>query len=261
MHDGTKAGTGMTPETARKFQPGDSARHIAWPETVRTRELMVRPFRIEFDARVQVICDLTSDIVWGGAEARELKSDLACYATEALTQLLLWQGDAVGHTLAAETLKVIQQGRGDVIYQTLRRTIDTAQPGSSERFATALEKTAATPRSKELIIAISDFLSDGWQRPLLSLAHYHDVIAVQVQDPWDLELPNLGTLVMAGDDSKTYRVRSGSSRVRETYHAEASELQQAIQSTMRRGDIRHLVLDTSKSLLSQLIRGIDRSKH
>lgn len=258
LHESAHVAVGMEPEPAREWQPGDLVRHIAPRESARTGRLMVRTFRTQFDAAATIVIDRSERLVWGGSEAVSLKSDLCGYAAEALTQLLLWQGDAVSHIVAGARLAMSEKSKDDAVALRLRGLLDNTPSGDDEQFPRALSTATALYGHAELVIVISDFLADGWERQLKTLALQRDVMAVQVVDPWDFTLPgDIGQQVIDAGSGRL-RLKARSRRVQANYAAAAAQQQHAIEATLRQAGARHVLLDNSRPLLNQLVAGMNR---
>src|SRR5690606_3806653 len=107
-----------------------------------------------------------------------------------------------------------------------------------------------------LAVVVSDFLSpSGWERPLQRLAVRHDVLAVEVVDPRELELPDVGLLEVVDPETGERReVQTSSRRVRKRYAEAAQEQRGRIADAIRRAGADHLVLRTDRDWLLDLVR-------
>jgi uncharacterized protein (DUF58 family) len=106
-----------------------------------------------------------------------------------------------------------------------------------------------------LVTVISDFLADDWQQPLRALSTRHEVLAVEVVDPRELELPDVGILEVYDPETGDGReLNTSSARVRAAFAAEAAAQRDRIAREVRSGGADHLVLRTDSDWLLDLVR-------
>jgi len=133
--------------------------------------------------------------------------------------------------------------------------------------AAALEGLRRPPRRRGLAVLISDFLTSGnpeapeWERPLRALTARHQLLAVEVLDPRELSLPNVGVLNLVDPETgRLLEVNTRSRRVRERYAAAAAAQREAIAATLRRVGAEHLQLRTDRDWLLDVVRHVRRSR-
>jgi uncharacterized protein (DUF58 family) len=108
---------------------------------------------------------------------------------------------------------------------------------------------------------VSDFLDQGaWERPLRALAHRHEVLAVEVVDPRELDLPEVGVLELADPETGQVREIRTSASVRERYAQAAAEQRREIARRIRSAEADHLVLRTDRDWLLDIVRFVGRRK-
>jgi uncharacterized protein (DUF58 family) len=160
-------------------------------------------------------------------------------------------------------------GRGGAAPQPTGRTA-LASPGFAPPVASRLAEAAdglhRSARRRGLIVVVSDFL-DGldsvvgtggegpaWERSIRRLAHRHHVLAVEVVDPRELELPDVGLLTLIDPETGQRReVSTASKRLRERYAAAAAEQREAVAVALRRSGADHLVLRTDRDWLRDIV--------
>ena len=120
----------------------------------------------------------------------------------------------------------------------------------------ALHHVGALARRRGLVVIISDFrVEAGWEPNLRVLANRHDVLAVEVIDPIELELPNVGLLPVRDPATGEMReIPTHKRRVRDEYAAAADARRQALSETFRSAGVDHLVLRTDHEWLDDLVR-------
>jgi uncharacterized protein (DUF58 family) len=140
----------------------------------------------------------------------------------------------------------------------LHRVVQAAKTdheGASD-LAGALRRLQGTAKRRGLVVVISDFLApEGWQRPLQALALRHEVLAVEVVDRRELELPDVGIIDVFDPETGDRReLNTGSARVREAFAAEAAAQRTRLAKDIRSVGADHLVLRTDSDWLLDLVR-------
>jgi uncharacterized protein (DUF58 family) len=134
-------------------------------------------------------------------------------------------------------------------------------PGSST-LAAALSRTGSIARQRSLIVVVSDFRGPrDWRGPLLQLAGQHDVIAVEIRDPREQELTNVGLLYLVDPESgRQLRVDTRSRRLRERFAVAAAAERSQLARTLSSAGVRHVVLGTSGDWLRAFVVFLRRSR-
>lgn len=259
LHIGTRNLQGYEIGEARPYQYGDSWRQIDHRLTARTtpRTLMIRQRLVEHDVSAEVIADLSKRSAWGGAEAVMLGTDVIRAAVQAVCYILESQGDAYGIHLLGSPLQSRRPSRGKQHYRQLMALIKDTPVSERDMLAGHLAGLDRVRHRKELLVVVSDFLAEGWEEPFMRLARRHEVIAIQVLDPWDLEMPNLGPIWVRDPRSgKPTRLNTGKADVRERYHAAAAAQQAERVDLFREVKAHHMLLDTRGNWLDQLVQAL-----
>src|SRR6185437_3641001 len=231
-------------------------RRIDWNVTARTQ---IPHVRVQLAERVLVtwlMLDTSASMQFGTADRR--KADVAEGVALAIGHVatrrgnrlgLVTFGDSRAHTLPPRQGRVALLG----LLSGLRREPDTVQTGATE-LGEALSRTAALARQRAAVVVVSDFRSPvDWRRPLLELSARHDVVAVEIRDPREQELPNAGALWLVDPETgRQIRVDTRSRRLRERFAAAAAEERREVARTLMRAGARHVVLSTSGDWLRQL---------
>jgi uncharacterized protein (DUF58 family) len=118
-----------------------------------------------------------------------------------------------------------------------------------------VEQLRRPPRRRGLVVVVSDFLGDtGWQRPLRALSARHDLVAIEVVDPRDIDLPDVGTVVLADPETGRQREVSASPLLRREFAAAAAEHRADVASGLRQAGAGHLVLRTDSDWIADVVR-------
>ncbi|MDQ3681167.1 MAG: DUF58 domain-containing protein [Actinomycetota bacterium] len=257
-YEGILPGPGSEPDESRLYQPGDDVRHMDWNVTARTAAAHVRDPIADRELETWVLLDRSPSMDFGTARCE--KRDMALAAAAAVGFLTLRVGNRVGAVVLgpgpAQRLPA-RPGR-QALLGLLRRlaTAPSGEPGSTTDLAAGVEHMARPPRGRGLAVVVSDFLSDtDWDRPLRALAQRHQVLAIEVVDPVELALPDVGYLTLV--DPETGRVRdvqTSRRSLRERYAAAASDQRASIAARLRGAGAAHLVLRTDGDLVLAVVR-------
>jgi len=264
-HRGLTPGHGSEPGEVRAYQPGDDVRRIDWNVTARLGETHVRDTVADRELETWILVDASASLAFGTATCE--KRDLALAALAATGFLTTRTGNRVGAMSigpAGASVPIPARG-GRVHLQSLMRqmlsVLDNPQPGRTD-LTTGLRRLASTAKRRGLIVVISDFLDPGaWESALRSLALRHEVLCVEVVDPVELALPDVGMLVL--HDTVTGReieVPTGNAKFRERYAAAAGEQRVGISTRIRATGADHLVLRTDRDWLLDLAKFVSRRR-
>ncbi|WP_206518225.1 DUF58 domain-containing protein [Rhodococcus sp. X156] len=256
-HLGLVPGPGSEPGEARTYQPGDDVRRMDWSVTARTTEPHIRQTVADRELETWVVCDLSPSLDFGTAACE--KRDLAVAAVSAIAHLTSGGGNRIGAIVAtgAHTTRIPPRG-GSVAAQSMLRSLATtprAPDGTRGDLGAALELLRRPPKRRGLAVVVSDFLGDvTWERSLRGLAARHDLLAVEVLDPRDLELPDVGRVVLSDPESGRVREVSTTPRLRTDFAAAAEAHRQEVARALRRCGAPRLTLRTDSDWIADIVR-------
>ena len=256
-YGGLVPGRGTEPGETREYQPGDDVRRIDWNVTARTQRTHVRESIADRELETHVLVDLSASLNFG--TTTQEKRDLALVATAAVGFLTQRVGNRVGAVLlTVDGIAMIppRQGRQHLLALLHRVQSVERSDGTTPALAEGMAKLAAGARRRGLAVIISDFLGPAtWSEQMTRLALRHDVLAIELVDPRELELPDVGLLTVVDPETGATRdVRTGSARFRASYAAAAAEQREATAAAIRRAGGDHLVLRTDRDWLLDLAR-------
>ncbi len=264
---GLVPGHGTEPGETRGYQPGDDVRRIDWNVTARTGELHVRDAIADRELECWLVVDQSASLDFGTAGCE--KRDLALEMAAAVGFLTARGGNRIGALLlrGSESVTVPARSGRRHLYSILARVQDAPRDSAGAPLAAGLDRIGAIARRRGLVVVISDFLTsaaeiDGgpgdaasWSHALRRLNLRHDVIAVEVLDPRELELPSVGVLTLVDPETGRQReVRTTDRRLRERYAAAASAQRLGIAAAIRASGAAHLELRTDRDWLRDLVR-------
>lgn len=257
-------GTGSELAMVRPYVPGDDVRRIDWNVTARTGEPHVRVDLAERVLVTWLALDTSASMQFGTADRR--KADVAEGVAVALGHLATRRGNRLGVvTFGGETAQALppRQGRAGLVglLSALRRESSEGGAGA-DSLGEALARTGALARQKSLVVVVSDFRGPrDWRRPLLELAGRHDVVAVEIRDPREQELSNVGLLWLVDPETgRQLRVDTRSRRLRERFAVAATAERTEVARTFGSAGVRHVVLTTSGDWLRTLVVFLRRSR-
>jgi len=252
-------GTGVDFTDLREYEPGDDLRHIDWNVTARMDAPYVRQYVEDRELTAWLLLDRSASMGFGPVDRQ--KNLVVAEVATTLAHVLTRGGNRVGAVLlGSEVEQVIPpaSGRNQVLRIT-RELIDppTAPPhGKTTDLAVLLRAANGLARRRSLIVIVSDFISEpGWDALLALLARRHEVVAIQVADPREFEIPSVGMVYV--EDTETGEQifvdtddPDFQQRLREAARARQAELAMA---TGRAGvDLHHVLTD--EDLVRALMR-------
>ena len=256
-HLGLVPGPGSEPGEARAYQPGDDVRRMDWAVTARTTLPHVRQTVADRELETWVVLDLSPSLDFGTAACE--KRDLAVAALAAVTHLTAGGGNRVGALVSTGDTTIRIPARGGLTHARglLRKAAMTprAPVGTRGDLAAAVEGLRRPPRRRGLAVVISDFLGEPeWERPLRALSGRHELLAVEVIDPRELELPDVGTVVLADPETGRQREVVTTPLLCREFAAAASAHRDRVAAALRRCGAAHLRLRTDSDWVADVVR-------
>jgi uncharacterized protein (DUF58 family) len=262
---GLVPGHGSETGETRLYLPGDDVRHIDWNVTSRMQVPHLRETIAERELETWLLVDLSPSLHFGTASCT--KRDLALAATAAVAFLTGRAGNRLGAVLLTGSGLVTlpaASGRAHqraVLHRAITAPIEDG--GGPTDLLRGMRQLVAPGRRRGLAVVISDFLTpSSWDRPLRILASRHETLAVEVLDPRELELPDVGVLMVTDPETGRQReVLTSSARLREQYARAAAAQRAEIARALRSAGADHLVLRTDRDWMLDLLRFVALRRH
>ena len=192
-------GFGLDLADLREYQYHDDVRHIDWNVTARLQTPYVREYNEDREVSAWFLLDLSPSVDFGSGAVR--KRAVANEFVAVLARLLTRHGNRVGALLYGDRVDTVipaRSGRRHVLHLMSRMA---ARPQLARSAGTRLDELLKSGfqmvKRRSLVFVVSDFISaPGWAKPLALLARRHEVLAVRLYDPLEMELPDIGLFVM-----------------------------------------------------------------
>jgi uncharacterized protein (DUF58 family) len=256
-HLGLIPGPGSEPGESRLYQPGDDVRRMDWAVTARTTHPHVRQMIADRELETWLVVDMSASLDFGTAVCE--KRDLAVAAAAAITFLNSGGGNRIGALITnGATMTRVPARSGRQHQQTLLRTIATmpkAPVGVRGDLAVAIDALRRPERRRGMAVIISDFLGPiNWMRPLRAISARHEVLAIEVLDPRDVELPDIGDVVLQDAESGVTREFTIDAQLRDDFAKAAAAHRADVARTIRGCGAPILTLRTDRDWIGDIVR-------
>jgi len=259
-------GQGSELAQIRPYILGDDVRQIDWNVTARTGDPHVRVQHAERVLVTWLVLDTSPSMNFGTAERR--KADVAEGAAIAIGHVATRRGNRLGVVTfgdARPRSTPVRQGRRGLIGLLTALRDDAEEPEErvgATSLGEAIRRADALARQRAFVVLVSDFRGpEDWRRPLLQLAGRHDVVAVEIRDPREQELPNAGELWLVDPETgRQLRVDTRSAKLRRRFADAAAAERRHVARTLASLGVRHVVLTTSGDWLRELALFLRRAR-
>jgi len=265
-YGGLFPGHGTERGEARPYVPGDDPRHIDWAVTARHHEPYVRDMISDHELDVWLVLDASSSLGFGTADST--KHEVAWSVAGAFALLASTGGNRIG---AVRSTTAPGKSRPDLypaqggsahaatVLSGLRQEPVDGDPGD---LSGALDLVGRAARRRGMVVVISDFLGDrDWEKPLRRLAARHEVIAVEVLDRREVELPDVGLVAVVDPETGARRLLDTSqASVRTGYDHLAAERRGDLAAALKRIRVDHLAVRTDSDWVLEFVRFVSNRK-
>jgi uncharacterized protein (DUF58 family) len=253
-------GSGVDFADLREYQYGDDVRYIDWNVTARTTTPFIRQYVEDREITAWFLLDLSPSVDFGSSDSERMKRSVLIDFVTTLARLLTRRGNRVGAILYGRQVDRTIPARGGrvqvlrLVNDLLRQPQLPAAPFTD--LAPLLEAGQGSIKRRSLVFVVSDFISSpGWERPLNLLTQRHEVVAVRLFDRREVELPDVGPLLM--EDAETGQqlyVDTHDKGFRRRFR-EASERREAtLREAFRRSGVDAVALSTDDDLVHAIVR-------
>lgn len=248
-------GRGMEFSEVREYQIGDDIRTIDWNVTARMGHPFVKIFEEERELTVMLLVDVSSSGNFGTYE--RMKGEIAIEICALLAFSAIKNNDKVGLIIFTDKIEKFippKKGRSHVL-RVLRELLYHKPQGTQTNIAEALEYLNRITKRRSVVFLVSDFINAGYEKALQIANRRHDMVAITVTDPREVELPDVGFIEL--EDAETGEVvllDTSYSEVRSVYAKQSSQDILTRNKLFKSINVDHIDIQTDKDYIEPLIR-------
>jgi uncharacterized protein (DUF58 family) len=256
-------GFGLDLADLREYQYYDDVRYIDWNVTARLMTPYVRVYNEDREVTAWFLLDLSPSVDFGSnVKKRSVSTDLVTV----LARLLTRHGNRVGALFYGDRVDMVipaRSGRRHALH-ILHRMLSRPEPtrSSATNLRDLLQTAFRVMQRRSLVFVVSDFISTpGWAEPLAHLARRHEIVAVRLYDPLEMELPDLGLIMMRdAETGEQLFVDTHDRTFRKRFAALAERREQELRSAFSHAGVDALELSTGDDLVDAILRFADLRK-
>jgi uncharacterized protein (DUF58 family) len=256
-------GFGLDLADLREYQYHDDVRYIDWNVTARLMTPYVRVYNEDREVTAWFLLDLSPSVDFG---SQVKKRSVSTEFVTVLARLLTRHGNRVGALFYGDSVDTViptRSGRRHALHILHRMLSRPERSGSAAtNLRDFLQSAFRVLQRRSLVFVVSDFISTpGWAEPLAFLARRHEVLAVRLYDPLEMELPDLGLVVMRdAETGEQLFVDTHDRAFRKRFSALAEGREKELRSAFRQAGVDALELSTNDDLIDAILRFADLRK-
>ncbi|MGD9696480.1 MAG: DUF58 domain-containing protein [Thermoleophilia bacterium] len=261
---GRRPGPGGEPAVTRSYEEGDDVRWVDWPLSARVGEPMVRVPEIEPVLTAWAFVDRSPSMAFG--TVGQTKADLAAEVLAGLGVVMRRRGDRLGVVAsAAGGIDLVRPPRADrrglvAALAAVDRVPVPEEGGGRTDLVSAIGALGRIARHRGAVVLISDFpLQPGLERAIGALGRTHEIIAIEVRDPRERDLPPLGPVHLR--DMETGRRRlidTADPRFQRRFAQAVDSSDRARAALLARAGARHVIVENGTDWVLPLARSLSR---
>jgi uncharacterized protein (DUF58 family) len=246
-------GRGMAFSEVRQYQPGDDVRFIDWNVSARMNDTYVKVFTEEREMTVMLLVDLSASERFGSVEKPKIETVAEVAALLAFSAIK--NNDRVGLILFTDRVERFvppKKGRSHVM-RVVTEILNADPQGEGTDIAVALDLLGGIGKRRTVAFLISDFIAEQYEKPLKVVSAKHDLIPIQIADPREEELPDVGlALVEDLETGELVEVDTSDLDVRANYAREAQRQRATREHLFRRLQLDHVTVSTDRDFVKPL---------
>jgi uncharacterized protein (DUF58 family) len=246
-------GRGMAFSEVRQYQPGDDVRFIDWNVSARMNDTYVKVFTEEREMTVMLLVDLSASERFGSVETPKIETVAEVAALLAFSAIK--NNDRVGLILFTDRVERFvppKKGRSHVM-RVVTEILNADPEGEGTDLGVALDLLGGIGKRRTVAFLISDFIADQYEKPLKVVSAKHDLIPIQIVDPREEELPDVGlALVEDLETGELVEVDTSDLDVRADYAREAQRQRATREHLFRRLQLDHVTVSTDRDFVRPL---------
>jgi len=246
-------GRGMAFSEVRQYQPGDDVRFIDWNVSARMNDTYVKVFTEEREMTVMLLVDLSASERFGSVEKPKIETVAEVAALLAFSAIK--NNDRVGLILFTDRVERFvppKKGRSHVM-RVVTEILNANPEGEGTDLGVALDLLGGIGKRRTVAFLISDFITDQYEKPLKVVSAKHDLIPIQIVDPREEELPDVGlALIEDLETGELVEVDTSDLDLRGEYAREAQRQRAAREHLFRRLQLDHVTVSTDRDFVRPL---------
>lgn len=248
-------GRGMAFSEVREYQFGDDIRDIDWNVTARYNKPYIKVFEEERELTVMLLIDVSGSRDFGSVNV--MKKEIITEIAATLAFSAIQNNDKIGVIFFSDKIEKFippQKGKRHILY-VIRELIDFKPEQTKTDVAQVLKYLTNAIKKRCSAFLISDFIDKGSFKDALTIANRkHDVVAIQVYDRREAELPPVGLMKIRDAETGMERwIDSSSKRVREAYHQWWEKRQREMSDSFKKSRVDSVSIRTEDDYVKALI--------
>jgi uncharacterized protein (DUF58 family) len=248
-------GRGMEFDEVREYSPGDDIRSIDWNVTARMGHPYVKRFVEERELTIMFLVDLSASGTFGSID--KTKNEVAAELCALLSFSAIKNNDKVGLIVFTDAIEMFIPPKKGVshVLRLIREILYFKPRRARTNMAEALDYLGKITHKRSVVFLISDFVCEGFEKPLRALGRRHDFIALSITDPREMTLPDVGLVELEDAESgECILVDTASASVRSRYEELGRGRLEALNSLFRSINVDHAEIVTGRDYVKDLVR-------
>lgn len=248
-------GSGIEFDEVREYLPGDEIRSIDWNVTARMGHPFIKKYVEERELTIMILLDVSMSCRFGTRS--RLKSDLAAEFCSVIAFSAIKNNDNVGMmTFTDRVEKFIPPRKGPRhVLHVIREALYNEPKGEKTDINNALERLNQVTKRSTITFIVSDFIADDFKKMLSVTNKRHDVIAVTIKDPGELELPDTGIVkIHDAETGEPYVIDTSQRKAREFFARNSAQKAAKLSKLFRSVNVDNIEVRTNESYVEPLRR-------
>ncbi len=252
-------GRGMSFSEVREYQYGDDVRNIDWNVTARLHHPYVKVYEEERELTVMLLVDVSGSNAFGSVH--QFKNEQMTEIAAVLAFSAIKNNDKVGVIFFSDKVeKFIPPKKGRThILRIISELIDFEPESSQTNIQEALRFLTNAMKKRTISFLLSDFMDKGYEDAIKIAARKHDMVAIRLYDPRELELPNIGLIKLLDNESgKSQWIDTSSRAVRQAWAERGKRQQQYIDSLFHKSGVDKVDIASNEDYVKPLLNMFKR---
>ena len=248
-------GRGMEFAEVREYQFGDDIRNIDWNVTARSDHPYVKVFDEERELTVMLMVDVSSSGNFG--TTNQMKGEVAAELCAVLAFSAIKNNDKVGLMIFSDRIeKFIPPRKGKQhVLRVIREILYFKPEESRTNLSVALEYLSRVIKRKSIVFLISDFLTEDYEKALQVANKKHDIIAIDIIDPREVEMPSVGLLELEdAETGETVMVDTSNPAIRGSFYSQSKEERDTRETFFKSIGVDNININTDRSYVEPITK-------